>query len=69
MDKKDNIAKQMAKKGMRIRAWALSKGMGQKDIDLLNSLSCGRSKGTKGRCKELREMLELEGFYIPKVSA
>ena len=54
---------------MRIRAWALSKGMGQRDIDLLNSLSCGRSKGTKGRCKELREMLELEGFYIPKVSA
>ncbi|WP_104696435.1 hypothetical protein [Helicobacter trogontum] len=69
MDKKDNIATQMAKRGMRIRAWALSKGLNKQDIELLNSLSCARIKGKRGRAKELRDMLEHDGFYIPKKSA
>lgn len=69
MDKKDNIAMQMAKRGMRIRAWALSKGLGKRDIDMLNSISCGRVEGKWGRAKELRDMLERDGFCIPKKSA
>lgn len=65
----ESVAVQMAKKGMRIRAWTISKGLSKKDIDTLNSLSCGRIKSKRGKSKELRIMLEQEGFYIPKKSA
>lgn len=65
----ENVSKQMLKRGMRIRAWALSKSLSKQDIETLNSLSCGRIQGKRGRAKELRVMLEKEGFTIPKKSA
>ena len=58
-----SIAKQMEKKGMRLQTWALSKGLSSKDMKLLGLLSFGHIKGSRGRSKELREMLEKEGFY------
>ena len=47
---------------------AISKGM-QEDLTLLKHLSTGRIQGKRGRAKELRVMLEKEGFTIPKKSA
>ena len=65
----ESAVAQMLKRGMRIRAWALSKSLSKQDIETLNSLSCGRIQGKRGRAKELRAMLEKEGFTIPKKSA
>ena len=42
--------------------WAKSKGLSEKDIGLLNQISYGLTKGKRGRAKELREMLEADGF-------
>lgn len=64
----ESVAAQMLKRGMRLGAWAISKGM-QEDLTLLKHLSTGRIQGKKGRAKELRAMLESEGFIIPKKSA
>lgn len=63
----ESVATQMLKRGMRLRAWAISKGA-EKDLTLLKYLSTGRIQGKKGRTKELRSMLEAEGFYIPEKS-
>ena len=64
----ESVAAQMLKRGMRLGAWAISKGM-QEDLTLLKHLSTGRIQGKRGRAKELRVMLEKEGFTIPKKSA
>ena len=61
----ESVAAQMLKRGMRLGAWAISKGM-QEDLTLLKHLSTGRIQGKKGRAKELRAMLEKEGFIIPE---
>lgn len=64
----ESVAEQMLKRGMRLRAWSISKGV-EKHLTLLKYLSTGRIQGKRGRAKELRDMLENEGFYIPKKSA
>ncbi len=51
---------------MRIKAWALSKGLNQRDIESLNLSHVTDLKVWGGQKQKLREMLELEGFYIPK---
>ncbi|WP_334088145.1 hypothetical protein [Helicobacter typhlonius] len=49
---------------MKLRTWAKSKGLSEKDIGLLNQLSYGLIQGKRGRGKELKEMLESDGFGI-----
>ena len=65
----ESVAAQMAKKGMRLRAWALAKGLSQKDWHVLRLLSTGKCHGKRGgdsKAKRLRAMLESEGFIIPE---
>lgn len=62
----ESVAAQMLKRGMRLRAWAISKGLSEQDLTLLKFLSTGKTQGRYGRSKELRAMLEAEGFYVPK---
>ncbi|WP_334092273.1 hypothetical protein [Helicobacter typhlonius] len=49
---------------MKLRTWAKSKGLSEKDIGLLNQISYGLTKGKRGRAKELKEMLESDGFKL-----
>lgn len=49
-------------KGMRLKTWAISKGLSKKDTDLLYRMSEGNTQGKWGRAKELRELLKKEGF-------
>lgn len=58
------ITEQMAKKGFKLRTWAKSKGLQEKDYFLLLDMSNGKNKGVRGRSKELREMLEKDGFKV-----
>lgn len=62
--KKQSLSAVMAAKGMKLRTWAKSKGLSEKDIGLLNQLSYGFIQGKRGRAKELKEMLEADGFKI-----
>lgn len=64
MTKKKNLSQRMAKKGMKLRTWAKSKGLSDKDIEILNQISGGYLQGKWGRAKELRELLEQSGFEI-----
>lgn len=61
----ESVAAQMLKRGMRLRAWAISKGI-ERHLTLLKFLSTGKTQGRHGKSNELRIMLEQEGFYIPK---
>ncbi|STQ86482.1 hypothetical protein LS73_004820, partial [Helicobacter muridarum] len=61
----ESVAAQMLKRGMRLRAWAISRGV-EKHLTLLKFLSVGKTQGRYGKSKELRIALEQEGFYIPK---
>lgn len=54
----------MVKKGFKLRTWAKSKGLQEKDYFLLLDMSNGKNKGVRGRSKELREMLEKDGFKV-----
>ncbi|WP_026943976.1 hypothetical protein [Helicobacter rodentium] len=58
------ITEQMVKKGFKLRTWAKSKGLQEKDYFLLLDMSNGKNKGVRGRSKELREMLEKDGFKV-----
>ncbi|WP_297813201.1 hypothetical protein [uncultured Helicobacter sp.] len=58
------LSQRMAKNGVKLRTWAKSKGLNEKDIGILNQISSGLIKGKWGRAKELKEMLEKEGFKV-----
>ncbi|MDE5591792.1 hypothetical protein [Helicobacter ganmani] len=58
------LSQQMAKNGVKLRTWAKAKGLNEKDIGILNQISCGFIKGKRGRAKELKELLEKEGFKV-----
>lgn len=62
--KKQSLSAVMAAKGMKLRTWAKSKGLSEKDIGLLNQLSYGFIQGKRGRGKELKEILESDGFKL-----
>ncbi|KPH54104.1 hypothetical protein [Helicobacter pullorum] len=58
------LSQQMAKNGVKLRTWAKAKGLSKKDIALLNQISHRLIKGKRGRAKELKEMLEKDGFEV-----
>lgn len=62
MAKKQSLAQFFASKGMRLRTWARSKKLGSKDMQLLYKISYGSAQGLRGRAKELKGLLEKEGF-------
>ena len=49
-------------KGMRLKTWAISKGLSEKDTSLLYKVNDGNAQGKWGRAKELKELLIKEGF-------
>lgn len=64
MKQKNSLKSEMAKQGIKIRTWGKSKGLSDKDILTLQHISLGLLKGKWGRAKELKAMLEQEGFKI-----
>lgn len=60
----ETLSQIMAKNGIKLRTWAKSKGLSEKDIALLNQISHRLIKGKRGRAKELKEMLEKDGFEV-----
>ncbi|PZT47318.1 hypothetical protein B6S12_09680 [Helicobacter valdiviensis] len=59
-----NLTEQMAKKGFKLRTWAKAKKLNESDYRLILNMSYGKTKGIRGRAKELREMLEKDGFKV-----
>lgn len=59
-----NLTEQMAKKGYKLRTWCKYKGLEDKDYYIVLDMSLGKLKGIRGRAKELREMLEKDGFKV-----
>ncbi|TQR29180.1 hypothetical protein DMB92_08565 [Campylobacter sp. MIT 99-7217] len=59
-----SLTKQMSQKGFKLRTWARSKGLSEADYNLLLNMSFGQTKGVRGRAKELKELLEKEGFEV-----
>lgn len=59
-----NLTEQMAQRGFKMRTWARAKGLSDSDYGVLRDLSNGITKGKWGRAKELRELLEKEGFKV-----
>lgn len=58
------LTQQMAKRGFKMRTWARSRGLSDSDYGVLRDLSNGITKGKWGRARELRELLEKEGFKV-----
>ena len=58
------LSQQMAKNGVKLRTWAKAKGLSKKDIALLNQISHRLIKGKRCRAKQLKEMLEKDGFEL-----
>lgn len=48
--------------GMKLRTWAFSMGLSKKDANILYQMNVGNMQGVRGRAKELKELLEKEGF-------
>ncbi|EAC1839770.1 hypothetical protein FLR49_09105 [Campylobacter jejuni] len=61
---KNKLIKTMSAKGVKLMTWAKAKGLNHKDMVILYDLSNGRIKGIRGRAKELKEMLEKDGFKV-----
>ncbi|EAC1235636.1 hypothetical protein HMH39_001645 [Campylobacter jejuni] len=59
-----NLTEQMSKKGFKLRTWAKFKKLNESDYRLLLNMSYGKTKGIRGRAKELKEMLEKDGFKV-----
>lgn len=62
MAKNQSLAQFFASKGMKLRTWARVKKLSSKDILLIYQISYGSTQGLRGRAKELKELLEKEGF-------
>lgn len=58
------LAKNMAQRGMKLNTWGKAKGLSSRDLELLQQISRGLVKGKWGRSKELKEMLEKDGFQV-----
>ena len=58
------LSQTMAKNGIKLRTWAKAKGLNEKDIGILNQISCGLIKGKWSRAKELKELLKKDGFEV-----
>lgn len=54
----------MARKGMKLKTWADSKGLNNTDYLILLDISKGKVKGKRGRAKELVELLKRDGFKV-----
>lgn len=59
-----SIIEQMRARGFAVKFWGEARGFGQKDYFLLAQLANGKSKGVWGRSREIRKMLEAEGFVF-----
>ncbi|EAH6869473.1 hypothetical protein EJ753_06950 [Campylobacter lari] len=59
-----SLTEQMIKKGFKLRTWAKFKKLNESDYRLLLNMSYGKTKGIRGRAKELRIMLEKDGFKV-----
>ena len=62
MAKNQSLAQFFASRGMRLRTWARAKKLNSKDMQLLYKVSYGAAQGLRGRAKELKGLLEKEGF-------
>lgn len=62
MAKNQSLTSFFESKGMRLRTWARAKKLSVRDEFLLYRISCGEIQGLRGRAKELKELLEKEGF-------
>lgn len=58
------LTEQMAKKGIKLRTWCKAKKLSNADYTILLNMSLGKTKGIRGRAKELREILEKDGFEV-----
>ena len=65
MAKNQSLAEFFASKGMRLRTWARVNGLSENDMWLLYQVSYGFTQGLRGRAKEIKELLEKEGFAKP----
>ena len=63
-NKYTNLTEQMAEKGYKLRTWANAKKLSDSDYKLLLNMSYGKTKGTRGRAKQLKEILEEDGFKL-----
>lgn len=61
---KNKLIKTMSAKGVKLRTWAKFKKLNESDYRLLLNMSYGKTKGIRGRAKELKEMLEKDGFKV-----
>lgn len=64
MKVKNKLGKNMAENGIKLNTWGKAKGLNIRDLALLQQISRGLVKGKWGRSKELREMLEKDGFEV-----
>ncbi|MDE5603807.1 MAG: hypothetical protein K2I71_07860 [Helicobacter sp.] len=62
--KKLSISARLSQKGFKLRTWARAKGLSDSDYNVLLDLSKGKTKGKWGRAKELKELLEKDGFKV-----
>jgi len=58
------ITQQMSQKGIKLRTWCKAMSLSDADYFIIKDISKGKIKGIRGRSKELKEMLETEGFCI-----
>lgn len=65
MAKNQSLAEFFASKGMRLRTWARANGLSENDMALIYEISYGNTQGLRGRAKEIKELLEKEGFKEP----
>ncbi len=65
MAKNQSLAEFFASKGMRLRTWARANGLSENDMALIYEISYGNTQGLRGRAKEIKELLEKEGFAKP----
>ncbi len=65
MTKNQSLAEFFASKGMKLRTWARVNGLSESDMWLLYQVSYGFTQGLRGRAKEIKELLEKEGFKEP----
>ena len=62
MNAKHTLTLLFENKGMKLRTWAFSNGLSKDGTTILYDLGYGKLKGSRGRAKELRELLEKDGF-------
>ena len=61
--REETLAQRLAKRNISLGYWAKNRGLSEQDRYLLRKLSNGTTRGTsKGRTKELVEMLRADGL-------